>query len=362
MAEDTNDVQSNQNEGKRLPWDHPMEMEKARKKLGILSYHHPYFTYHVHPVKEIWEKVPPSEKHPYSMILKTYYDHKDPNQDILPEEFTERTIQEAFGTHLRMIADGEVIPFLNFQYQSYLEKSFPNGDPTAFLDYMISTVRKYYMGRYYDNIYRVYDHYQKLKVIKEWVKSQTGFIEPFGDRLRDWDEIYPMEFAQIAAREQKKEQAIKVARNSVPEAKPVPPPAPDNFSGIEESKTTAIKRLEFLSGHQAVGRKIMSEDDYKRMVGYTLKMIEIEGLPEIPKPITKVDISKAHIQRTYYLIHKDLYGIRPKRKHFIDFLYAVFPNHFKGDAQHWTTTYTKFSHGPTSYEADVINFGKIGKK
>lgn len=139
----------------------------------------------------------------------------------------------------------------------------------------------------------------------------------------------------------------------LPREKNLPRPLPVIVHDLEELKQRAKKYLEHLSGYNRKGRRRLSPKDYERLLEYTDVLIELERTPEGIEPIHKVSETQSHIRYTYYLIHKDLYGNRPKREYFIDFLYAVFPGLFR--EVEWNTTFTKFSQPPPSYNYDIAD-------
>ncbi|MBC5992410.1 hypothetical protein [Pontibacter cellulosilyticus] len=145
---------------------------------------------------------------------------------------------------------------------------------------------------------------------------------------------------------------LRTSRNGKYSENPLSPPAlPDLSDYINRAR----KYLEHLNSQNTKRQKGLRTVDYERLLRYTNDLIEFEEVPKNVEPIYAVGKTQSHIRYTFYLIHKDLYGTRPKRGYFIDFLYAVFPSLFK-DTE-WNTTFTKFSQAPPSYKYDVADKG-----
>lgn len=118
---------------------------------------------------------------------------------------------------------------------------------------------------------------------------------------------------------------------------------------IEQQKNIAKDYLKFLSGINIHGHKIMETEQFEKLIDYTNYLIENDQLPNPIKPFSKINISNEFLRYTFYLIHRELYGTRPIKDVFIDFLHDVF-SQFKNTAK--STTKTKFSIEPTHYSTD----------
>lgn len=129
---------------------------------------------------------------------------------------------------------------------------------------------------------------------------------------------------------------------------------PRNISpDLQENKTKAKEILAHLSG-RFNGERIISKEDYKRLIKYTTFLIEHKKLPNDIVPIKPIaEFPKEHIRYSYYRIYQGLYGSKPDRDQFIDFLYAVFPSRFNENELQWSTTSTKFSTKPSLYYTDL---------
>ncbi len=119
---------------------------------------------------------------------------------------------------------------------------------------------------------------------------------------------------------------------------------------VDQQKQYALEHLAFMSGYNIKNEKIMPEADYNRMIEYTYHLIEKGKLPTGIKKIPQTGFAAISIRYTYYKIHEFLYGTQSIKKEWIDFLHAVFQQ-FK-NAQP-STTKTKFSEKPKSYDADL---------
>jgi hypothetical protein len=127
----------------------------------------------------------------------------------------------------------------------------------------------------------------------------------------------------------------------------------------DTEKEIVERHLAFLSGYNIMGKKIMREEDYKRVLEYTHRMIKEERLPEGMTVVPQINIPSNFLRFTYYQIHKELYTSNRIKGYFIDFLHQVF-RQFENTMP--STTKTKFSQPPKSYYLDLEdmqgNFGE----
>ncbi len=123
----------------------------------------------------------------------------------------------------------------------------------------------------------------------------------------------------------------------------------------QEKQNTARKLLNFLSGYNSKNEKIMSDNDFARLVEYTNAMIQTDVIPENIKPIASTNITNEYLRYTFYMIHKQLYTTRPIRIEWIELLHLVF-NQFNG--VEIETTRKKFSTKPVHYDKDIIDIQK----
>lgn len=121
----------------------------------------------------------------------------------------------------------------------------------------------------------------------------------------------------------------------------------------QEQKTTAHKLLYFLSGHNLKNEKIMSDNDFARLVQYVENLIDTGIVPADIKPIYTLNISNEYLRYTFYLIHKQLYSTRPIRPEWINLLHSVF-SQFENVM--FETTRKKFSTAPLHYDSDLLKF------
>ncbi len=119
----------------------------------------------------------------------------------------------------------------------------------------------------------------------------------------------------------------------------------------EQQIKTALSYIEFMEGVNRKGELIMKTEEYKRLVSYVTQLIQNEEIPEDIKKISKIGVTKEFIQHTFYLMHKKLYGTRPIRDYFVQFLHQVFSQF---DNSHWKdTTKSKWSKAPDHYYNDI---------
>ncbi len=118
-------------------------------------------------------------------------------------------------------------------------------------------------------------------------------------------------------------------------------------ANVSKLKTLAHKRLDFLSGCNLSGEKIMSDKDYISLLGYIDEFIT-NG--QIPQNITKIKTNTTieYLRYTFYLIYKDLKN--PTRAEWINLLHAIF---FQFINTETSTTTKKFSTPPHLYEDDI---------
>ncbi len=119
---------------------------------------------------------------------------------------------------------------------------------------------------------------------------------------------------------------------------------------IEQQKLYAQQQLAFLGGYNIKNEKIMPDNDFRRLLDYTGYLIENDRLPKQITPIKQIGFASNAIRYTYYKIHEYLYGTQSIRQNWIDFLHQVFVQ-FKNTSK--STTKTKFSEKPKSYDADL---------
>ena len=102
-------------------------------------------------------------------------------------------------------------------------------------------------------------------------------------------------------------------------------------------------------------KKVMSDDEFKRLIEYVDYMIEKENIPSQIVPINKTALPTGYITYIFYLIHEKLYG-RNRRLYFIEFLHKVFTQYqsidFDKSRLEESTTYKKFSLKPQKFYTD----------
>lgn len=159
--------------------------------------------------------------------------------------------------------------------------------------------------------------------------------------LNDQKDIYKLNLSAVFSPEP--DPAEELRKKSKPLSKKVKP-------SLDEMKTIANEILKYMSGVNINNEKIMETPQFNRMLAYTFQLIETNKVPSTINKIPQINISAETIRYTFYQIHKALYGIRPKRDEWIDFLHAVF---YQFDNSEWNTTKTKFSVKPSLWDTDM---------
>ena len=135
-------------------------------------------------------------------------------------------------------------------------------------------------------------------------------------------------------------------------AKPLPK---TSIPPLNEIKKMAKEMLNFMSGMNIHREKIMSDQNFDRMINYTFHLIETDNvLPNIKK-IPQVGVSNEFVRYTYYSIHKAIYGTRRIHPSWVTFLHEVFTQFSNTKAE---TTRTKFSKKPPMYQSDMSKMSR----
>ena len=124
---------------------------------------------------------------------------------------------------------------------------------------------------------------------------------------------------------------------------------------VEEQKTTAYRHLAFFQGANAQNEKIMSADQFQKLISAVNSLIEFDLVPAIEKPLPQINLPTNYIRYTFYLLHKSLYTSKSIRDTWINFLHDMFAQF--GNAERKTTK-TKFSEKPPLYDTDLQHFKK----
>jgi len=132
--------------------------------------------------------------------------------------------------------------------------------------------------------------------------------------------------------------------------KRVKPLPKTSVATLNDNKKVAKEILNYLSGRNIQQEKIMSDQDFNKMINYTFHLIETDDIPPEIKRIPQIGVSNELLRYTYYLIHKSLYGTRRIHSTWITFLHSVFGQFSNTKTE---TTRTKFSKKPPMYQADM---------
>jgi len=119
-------------------------------------------------------------------------------------------------------------------------------------------------------------------------------------------------------------------------------------SEFEEIDPRVLAALIPLNGNNLNGQKIMSADEFRRILEYTHYLVECEQVPKNMKQISQTQASNEFIRMTYNLLHKQLYG-RTRRNYWFDFIHEAF---FQFRDVEITTTKKHFTIYGGRYEID----------
>ena len=118
---------------------------------------------------------------------------------------------------------------------------------------------------------------------------------------------------------------------------------------LSKQKTIAKAQLDFLSGYNIEGQKIMSDSDYNLLLQYVNSLLTDKVVPVITHRIW-AHISQEHLRYSFYRIYKALHLKEPSRNDWISLLHAIFSTF---DVTEKEVTYKKFSSKPKSYDKDM---------
>lgn len=96
----------------------------------------------------------------------------------------------------------------------------------------------------------------------------------------------------------------------------------DDF--FDDQLITVLDVLGYLNGAGINQQKIMSNPDYKRLLFYTIQMVQNESVPVIDEPFEKLYITNELLRYSYYILHVELFGVQPRKHCFTDFLESAF--------------------------------------
>lgn len=71
-------------------------------------------------------------------------------------------------------------------------------------------------------------------------------------------------------------------------------------------------------------KKIMSDSDYRRLILLTVQMVQMESVPEMENPFDRLQVTNELLRYSYYVLHKELFGVQPRRTFFTRFLETTF--------------------------------------
>lgn len=127
-------------------------------------------------------------------------------------------------------------------------------------------------------------------------------------------------------------------------------PSSPSVSSIEDKKEAiknkVIEILGFLKGNNGNNQKIMTDSEHDRLIALTLEMIEKESVPPIGGKFNQLNITNGLLGFTFYVLHVELYGKRPRRKYFTAFLKVAFIQMNNVISSKFSTPYGKNEIGP----------------
>lgn len=177
--------------------------------------------------------------------------------------------------------------------------------------------------------------------IKTPLQSSLSISNNLSNFLNQQKEIYlkdPSALFKVAI----EKQANETKNKPQPTIKPMQ---------IRTKLAIAHKYLAFLNGVNPKNNdRIMSEADYKLLVGYVEELIQKGTIPNITRKIPKTNIPKTWIKYTLYLIHQELFS--SIQDTWIQFMQAAFVE-FSEKTVTFDTLKTKFSVYPSGYKQVV---------
>jgi hypothetical protein len=208
---------------------------------------------------------------------------------------------------------------------------------------------------------RLYSELQKSKSLIDESLLQSGDIQGLLQiRLRELEEIKSKSVILFEARPICKQVLeslmeyinIKLGNESINNS---PTSTKDDSITLEEASIAEKNQIVddifgFLKGENAQGQQIMSESECNRLIEAIKEMVEKEESPEIKK-FQKINIPNDLLRYCFYILHLKLYGIRPQRKYFIDFIKQNLEQFSNMERQ---TIESTFSKKPHKQEDDYI--------
>lgn len=118
---------------------------------------------------------------------------------------------------------------------------------------------------------------------------------------------------------------------------------------LSKNKQKARKFFQHFSGYNLHDEKIMSDDNFARLMSYIDYLVEHNSTPPGVQQIPTIKLSNEHIEHTFYLVHNELYTMRPTRSEWIQFIKDVF---FQFRDREFRTIKQKWQK-PSTYDRDV---------
>ena len=126
---------------------------------------------------------------------------------------------------------------------------------------------------------------------------------------------------------------------------------------LNKNKQKARKRFLHFSGYNLQDEKIMTEENFDRLMNYIDYLVEHNATPPNVQQIPTINLSNEHIEHTFYLLHKELYTMRPTRDEWITFIKDVF---YQFRDREFKTIKCKWQR-PSTYDRDVQQMASLSK-
>lgn len=82
--------------------------------------------------------------------------------------------------------------------------------------------------------------------------------------------------------------------------------------------------LGYLKENNGNGQKIMTDSEHERLINLTIEMLVKEEVPIIDRKFSRLQITSGLLSFSFYVLHVELYGKKPRRPYFTTFLKDAF--------------------------------------
>ncbi|MDY5890960.1 MAG: hypothetical protein SPJ43_02905 [Candidatus Cryptobacteroides sp.] len=198
--------------------------------------------------------------------------------------------------------------------------------------------------------------------ILRYVESEIGTLTDLGITGKSTDSVASQVLAFL--KEQKEIYKQNISQSFAPISSPLSRSAGKTIpvkltkSDMNKNKQKARKRFLHFSGYNLQDEKIMSDENFTRLMTYIEYLVEHNATPPNVQQIPTINLSNEHIEHTFYLTHKELYTMRPTRDEWITFIKDVF---FQFRDREFRTIKCKWQK-PSTYDRDVQQMVDLSKK